>query len=131
MAGSFLCLLYKLHLRFRTVHGIATVMSDAILGRRLSRVRQGQREATREAVLKALRRRMEPGQLEDVSFAELANDADVGERTVYRHFPTREALLGDFWAWLHTQPLSDSRLEPARAAAPVDQKPMRILLATD
>ena len=74
---------------------------------------------------------MEQGQLEDVSFAELANDADVGERTVYRHFPTREALLGDFWAWLHTQPASDTRLEPASAAAPVDQKPMRILLATD
>jgi glycosyltransferase involved in cell wall biosynthesis len=107
-------------------------MSDVSISRRLSRVRQGQREATRDAVLKALRRRMEHGQLEDVSFAELAADADVGERTVYRHFPTREALLGDFWAWLHTQPPSDLRQEPsARTPPPVDQKPMRIILATD
>ncbi len=107
-------------------------MSDVSISRRLSRVRQGQREATRDAILKALRRRMEHGQLEDVSFAELAADADVGERTVYRHFPTREALLGDFWAWLHTQPPSDLRQEPsARTPPAVDQKPMRIILATD
>ena len=92
----------------------------------------GQREATREAVLRALRRRMDAGPIDDISFAELAAEADVGERTVYRYFPTRETLMGEFYAWLHTQPPSEKKTTQPHKPVPVPEaKPMRIMLATD
>jgi AcrR family transcriptional regulator len=39
--------------------------------------------------------------LEDLSFADVAAVAEVSERTVYRHFPTKDALLDAYWSWLH------------------------------
>ena len=36
---------------------------------------------------------------EDLTFAKVAKAADVPERTVYRHFPTREALLTAVLEW--------------------------------
>ena len=110
-------------------------MNDAI--RPPGTARDQQMEANREAVMRAVARRLESGAaLEEVSFAELANEAGVGERTVYRYFPTREALLGAFWAWLQTQMLADRAASPAARASspappPAEEKPMRILLATD
>jgi glycosyltransferase involved in cell wall biosynthesis len=104
--------------------------------------REQQRAETREQILRAVGRQLEGrGQLEDVSFSEIARDAGLGERTVYRYFPTREALLGAFWAWLQTQAVTPpERQPPPRASsrlrdtitAPRDlQRPMRVLLATD
>src|ERR1700742_4840084 len=66
-------------------------------------LRDRQREETREQILRAVGHQLEQGPLEDLSFAEIAKDAKVGERTVYRHFPTKEALLGAFWAWMQNQ----------------------------
>jgi glycosyltransferase involved in cell wall biosynthesis len=96
---------------------------------------------TREQILRAVHRKMEGGELEDVSFAEIARETGVGERTVYRYFPTKDALLGAFWAWLQGQAINPAeRPRPPRASArlreaitaPRDLKrPMRILLATD
>ena len=37
------------------------------------------------------------------SVATVAARAGISHRTVYRHFPTKEALLGAFWAWLQAQ----------------------------
>ena len=68
-----------------------------------SNQREKQREETREQILRAVGRQLEAGPLEDLSFADIAKDARVGERTVYRYFPTKEALLGAFWAWMQTQ----------------------------
>src|SRR4029078_558338 len=65
--------------------------------------RDRQRAETREQILSAVGRSLEHRPLEDLSCAEIARDAGVGERTVYRHFPTKEALLGAFWAWLQSQ----------------------------
>src|SRR3954451_11800750 len=65
--------------------------------------RDRQRQETREHILRAVARQLEAGEMEDVSFAEIARDAGVGERTVYRHFPTKEALLGAFWSWMQAQ----------------------------
>ena len=104
-------------------------------------LRDRQREETREQILRAVGRQLESGPLEDLSFAEIAKDAGVGERTVYRYFPTKEALLGAFWAWMQNQAVA-APARPRRPAplprireaitAPRDaRRPMRILLATD
>ncbi|HKR89731.1 MAG TPA: glycosyltransferase, partial [Phenylobacterium sp.] len=111
--------------------------------------RDRQREETREQILRAVARQLEAGEMEDLSFAEVAKEAKVGERTVYRHFPTKEALLGAFWSWMQTQAQAQAQ---ALALAPVERprpspvmpriretikatrdahRPMRILLATD
>ena len=104
--------------------------------------REKQREETREQILRAVGRQLEAGPLEDLSFADIAKDARVGERTVYRYFPTKEALLGAFWAWMQSQAVAPppEKPRPARSLprireainAPRDAwRPMRILLATD
>jgi AcrR family transcriptional regulator len=36
---------------------------------------------------------------DDLTFAKVARAAEVPERTLYRHFPTREALLAGVFAW--------------------------------
>jgi glycosyltransferase involved in cell wall biosynthesis len=104
--------------------------------------RDRQREETRLQILRAVGRQLETRSLEDLSFAEVARDAGVGERTVYRHFPTKEALLGAFWAFLQSEAFgsaperpkpirSDRRLREAIIAPRDAQRPMRILVATD
>ncbi|MDP1642959.1 MAG: TetR family transcriptional regulator, partial [Phenylobacterium sp.] len=119
--------------------------------------RDRQKAATRDQILRVVGARLESGPLDELSFADIAKDAGVGERTVYRHFPTREALLGAYFAWaqaqatlpLVQQPQAQSPAPPQPAAAPPParspaqrmwqpaapsedvQRPMRILLATD
>ena len=105
-------------------------------------LRDRQREETREQILRAVGHQLEQGPLEDLSFAEIAKDAKVGERTVYRYFPTKEALLGAFWAWMQSQavappeakaraPRSLPRIREAIKAPHEANRPMRILMATD
>ena len=36
---------------------------------------------------------------EDLTFAKVAKAADVPERTIYRHFPSKEALHAAIWSW--------------------------------
>ena len=116
--------------------------------------RDRQREETRQQILRAVARQLEAGEMEDLSFAEVAKEAGVGERTVYRHFPTKEALLGAFWSWMQTQAQAQAQaqaeaqaaqvVEPRPRSAPAmpriretikatrdTHRPMRILLATD
>jgi glycosyltransferase involved in cell wall biosynthesis len=104
-------------------------------------LRDRQRAETREEILRSVGRQLEAGPLEDLSFSEIAKDAGVGERTVYRYFPTKESLLGAFWAWMQNQAVAPpERPRPAQAlprlreaiTAPRDaRRPLRILLATD
>ena len=75
-------------------------------------LRDRQREETREHILRAVGHQLEQGPLEDLSFAEIAKDAKVGERTVYRYFPTKEALLGAFWAWMQSQAVAPPEPKP-------------------
>jgi glycosyltransferase involved in cell wall biosynthesis len=104
--------------------------------RYVSNLRDRQKAETHDQILGAVGRKLEGGNLEDLSFAEIAAEAGVGERTVYRHFPTREALMGAFWAWLQTQAVIPPRPSKARVRDAVrthidGRKPMRILVATD
>ncbi len=98
-----------------------------------SSLRRSQTAARREMILQAVRRKLASGGVEDFSFAEIAADARIAERTVYRHFPTREALLGAFWSWMQTQaPAETEPSGPAPSQPPTAAfRPMRILLATD
>jgi glycosyltransferase involved in cell wall biosynthesis len=104
--------------------------------RYVSSLRDRQKAETHDQILGAVGRKLETGNLDDLSFAEIAAEAGVGERTVYRHFPTREALMGAFWAWLQTQAMAPPRPSKARVRDAVrthidGQKPMRILVVTD
>jgi AcrR family transcriptional regulator len=57
--------------------------------------REANKRATRDAVLEAARRLFADKGYEATSVREIAEDAGVGERTFYRYFDTKEALLDD------------------------------------
>ena len=64
-----------------------------------SPLRREQKAATRQVILDAAGRLMENRGLEQLSFAAIAREAGVQERTVYRHFPSKSALLEGLWDW--------------------------------
>lgn len=55
------------------------------------------KDATRDAILDAVESCLMVSGLDALTFAQVAHAADISERTVYRHFPSREALLEAFW----------------------------------
>lgn len=59
-----------------------------------SPLRERQARQTRDLILDALTDLLETHRADEVTTRELARAAGVSERTVYRHFPDREALLG-------------------------------------
>lgn len=74
---------------------------DDSAGRYESPLRQRQKTATRDLILEAVGKRLEDHGLHELTFPELARQAQVSERTIYRHFPTKELLMEAFWTWLH------------------------------
>ncbi len=67
-----------------------------------SRLRQEQTEATRERILAAMAELMgADGRADAVTNRAVAAQAGVTEVTIYRHFPSRELLLSELWAWLN------------------------------
>lgn len=65
-----------------------------------SPVRAAQSEATREHLLAVARELLVEGGLDALTLPRLAKAAGVSAPTVYRHFPTLDALVEAFLAWI-------------------------------
>lgn len=63
-----------------------------------SPLRTEQVQATRERILAAVRTILEQNPHSLLGFDELAAASGVNRRTIFRHFPTKEALLDAFWS---------------------------------
>lgn len=60
-------------------------------------LRQRQKDGTIKLILDAVGRCLRDTSLAELSFSLIAKEAGIGERTVYRYFPTRDALFDAFW----------------------------------
>jgi len=69
----------------------------------LSPLRQQYQAQTRERILNAVLAVMEKDNVETMTVAQVAKEAGVTERTVYRHFQTREDLLRAVWPHMQAQ----------------------------
>jgi AcrR family transcriptional regulator len=63
-----------------------------------SPLRAKQAQATRSHILASVRTMLEQDPHSSLGFDELADVSGVNRRTIFRHFPTKEALLEEFWA---------------------------------
>jgi AcrR family transcriptional regulator len=63
-----------------------------------SPLRASQAAATRERIVAACVALMQRGA--DLTYAAVAAEAEVQERTVYRHFPKKEDLEAGLWDWI-------------------------------
>lgn len=64
-------------------------------------IRDARHDMVRERVLDGVAALLGDG--DDVTFAAVARAAGVPERTVYRHFPNRQALMAAVFAWTNRQ----------------------------
>jgi AcrR family transcriptional regulator len=74
-------------------------------------LRDRQRDATRDLILSTVARLMERTDLADLTFGDIGRASGISERTIYRHFPTKDELLEVFWTRMQ------ERLGAARATA--------------
>jgi AcrR family transcriptional regulator len=93
-----------------------------------SPLRAEQKEATRRRILDAAGRLMEDRGLEELSFGAIAVAAGVKERTIYRHFPSRSALIAGLCAW-YQQRVHYGNF--ARTEADLIAKPLQMFPALD
>jgi AcrR family transcriptional regulator len=84
-----------------------------------STLRAEQQEQTRVRLLEAVRDELEHVLPDQLSFAAVAARAKVSERTVYRHFETKEAMMDAFWTWYIAGPFG----VPTDDAVPLEQLP--------
>ena len=68
-----------------------------------SPLRERQMKETKEAIFRAASEQLSDSGLEEFHIPRLAEAAGVSVRTVYRYFPTKEALLAAFAEWLDDQ----------------------------
>lgn len=66
-----------------------------------SSIRDARQDVVRDRVLAGVAGLLHDG--EDLTFAAVARAAGVPERTVYRHFPNRQALMAAVYAWTNRQ----------------------------
>lgn len=62
-------------------------------------LRAHQKAVAADLILEAVSRCLEDTALTDLSFARVAATAGIGERTIYRYFPNKEALLSAWWRY--------------------------------
>ena len=68
-------------------------------------LRQRQATLARHAIFDALVRHLEQGDADEVAMEDLAIEAGVSRRTLYRYFPTRADLLAAASDWIRTDVL--------------------------
>jgi len=81
-----------------------------------SPLRSEQQELTRQRILEAVRDELSERKPDELSFASIATRSKISERTVYRHFPTKEALMEAFWGWWIDGPFGIRVEEPVATA---------------
>jgi AcrR family transcriptional regulator len=69
-------------------------------------LRARQAEIARTSILEAFVRHLEAGDADDVAMEDLARDAGVSRRTLYRYFPSRDALLAAAGEWIRSEVLA-------------------------
>lgn len=86
-----------------------------------SPLRRAQAEGTRTRIVEAMAGLLTDGDgPEAITYKSVAAAADVTEMTVYRYFPSREALLEGLWSWLNTR-IAPGVGMPASEAALTEQ----------
>jgi AcrR family transcriptional regulator len=93
-----------------------------------SPLRARQKRATRQRILDAAGRLLEDRGLEEFSFGVIAAEAGVKERTVYRHFPSKTALIQGLCGWYQERIRYG---DFARTEAELLAKPLQIFPALD
>ncbi len=83
-----------------------------------SPLRERQKADTRALILATVEQLLADRSLEQFSLADVARAAGISERTVYRHFETRDALLEATWAMVNES--IGMRAFPATAAELVE-----------
>lgn len=68
-------------------------------------LRERQASLARQAIFEALVHHLEAGDADDVPMEDLANEAGVSRRTLYRYFPTRATLLAEAADWIRSEVL--------------------------
>jgi AcrR family transcriptional regulator len=82
-----------------------------------SPLRERQSEQTREAILEAIAAELAENGLQELHIPAVARRAGVSIRTVYRYFPTRDALLDAAEEWI------DRSIGSADFSRPIDEFP--------
>lgn len=68
-------------------------------------LRTRQAEVARNAIMDALIRHLEAGDADDIAMEDLAREAGVSRRTLYRYFPSRSHLLDAAGEWIRAEVL--------------------------
>lgn len=76
-------------------------MNTSPVRRYESPLRQAQAEETRRRILAAVETLLQAEPEKPLSFDAVAAASGVERRTVFRHFPNKDALLAAFWTWLN------------------------------
>lgn len=83
-----------------------------------SPLRESQAKETRERILVAVASWIRDDSHSDFTYDDIAREAGVERRTVFRHFETKEALLEAFWVWINQRILPNTL--PQNAAELID-----------
>lgn len=77
----------------------------------VSPLREAQKASTRQSIVEAAGRLLANGDVDALSFAAVAREAGVKERTVYRHFRNKPALLRGIGDWYMPLIRAQARIE--------------------
>lgn len=80
-----------------------------------SPLREAQANETRERILAAVAAWMKDDAHGDFTYDDIAREANIERRTVFRHFETKQALLEAFWSWIN------ERIQPSTLPGSLDE----------